>query len=142
MTKNQGLTTNMMTNRILERNDNIYKKEIIYNVLVMYADEIQKSILKGERVGITGVGTIIPELKTRECYSLPCCNNAEGNPPYTKIRMSRTNTLHDKMNETLLKNIENGIYGLENLTFSKQQMTYLKNGGFIPEDAEFEDEED
>ena len=44
--------------------------------------------------------------------------------------------LHEKMNEKLLENIENGIYGLEKLPFSKQQMTYLKNGGFIPEDAE------
>ena len=126
----------MIANRILERNDNVYKKEIIYNVLVMYADEIQKSILKGERVGITGVGTIIPEVKVRESFSLPCCNKADGNPPYTKIKMSRTNTLHDKMNKTLLENIENGIYGLEKLPFSKQQMTYLKNAGFVPEDAE------
>lgn len=47
MTKNQGLTTNMMANRILERKDNVYKKEIIYNVLVMYADDIYKALLKG-----------------------------------------------------------------------------------------------
>ena len=53
--------------------------------------------------------------------------------------MSRTNKLHDKMNEKLLENIENGIYGLEKLPFSKQQMTYLKNGGFIPEDTEFKE---
>lgn len=58
------------------------------------------------------------------------------------MRMSRTNTLHDKMNETLLENIENGIYGLEKLPFSKQQIPYLKNGGFIPEDAELPDEEE
>lgn len=142
MTKNQGLTTNMMANRILERKDNVYKKEIIYNVLVMYADEIYKALLKGERVQISGVGTIIPEVKTHESFNLPCCNKIEGNPPYTTMRMSRTNTLHDKMNETLLENIENGIYGLEKLPFSKQQITYLKNGGFIPEDAELPDEEE
>lgn len=77
MTKNQGLTTNMMANRILERKDNVYKKEIIYNVLVMYADEIYKALLKGERVQISGVGTIIPEVKTHESFNLPCCNEIE-----------------------------------------------------------------
>ena len=135
--KKIGITPCKMAGRIAKRADNkIYKKEYVYDILKMYMEEVQNALLRGERVQISGVGTIIPEVKTRECYSLPCCNNAEGNPPYTKIRMSRTNTLHDKMNETLLKNIENGIYGLEKLPFSKQQMTYLKNGGFIPEDAE------
>ena len=102
-------------------------------------EEIQKALLKGERVQITGVGTIIPEVKTREFYNLPCCNKTEGNPPYTKIKMSRTNKLHDKMNETLLENIKNGIYGLEKLPFSKQQMTCLKNSGFLTEDIELEE---
>ena len=141
--KRVGISSSKMAGRISKRADNkIYKTEFIYDILKMYMEEVQRALLKGERVQITGVGTIIPEVKTRECYSLPCCNKAEGNPPYTKLRMTRTNKLHDKMKETLLENLENGIYGLEKLPFSKQQMTYLKNGRFIPEDAELEECED
>ena len=136
--KKNGISPFKMAGRIAKRADNkIYKREYVYDVLKMYMDEVQKALLRGERVQIAGVGTIIPEVKTRESFTLPCCNKAEYNPPYTAMRMSRTNTLHDKMNEKLLENIENGIYGLEKLPFSKQQMAYLKNGGFLPEDAEF-----
>ncbi|MSS63655.1 HU family DNA-binding protein [Velocimicrobium porci] len=138
--KKIGISPYKMAGRIAKKADNkIYKREYVYDILKMYMEEIQSALLRGERVQISGVGTIIPEVKTRENYSLPCCNKADGNPPYTAMRMSRTNTLHDKMNEKLLENIENGIYGLEKLPFSKQQMTYLKNGGFIPEDAEFKE---
>ena len=138
--KKIGISPSKMAGRIAKRADNkIYKREYVYDVLKMYMDEVQKALLRGERVQIAGVGTIIPEVKTREYYSLPCCNKETGNPPYTAMRMSRTNTLHYKMNEKLLENIENGIYGLEKLPFSKQQMTYLKNGGFIPEDVELTD---
>lgn len=141
--KKIGISPSKMAGRIAKRADNkIYKRECVYDVLKMYMDEVQKALLRGERVQIAGVGTIIPEIKTRECFTLPCCNKAEGNPPYTTMRMSRTNTLHDKMNQTLLENIENGIYGLEKLPFSKQQMTYLKNGGFLPEDIKLEGEEE
>lgn len=141
--KKIGLSPFKMAGRISKRADNkIYKREFIYDILKMYMEEVKKALLCGERVQITGVGTIIPEVKTREYYSLPCCNKAEGNPPYTAMRMSRTNTLHDEMNETLLKNLENGIYGLEKLPFKKQQMTYLKNAGFVPEDAEVPNEEE
>lgn len=136
--KKNGISPFKMAGRIAKRADNkVYKREYVYDVLKMYMDEVQKALLRGERVQIAGVGTIIPEVKTRESFTLPCCNKAEGNPPYTAMRMSRTNTLHEKMNQKLLENIENGIYGLEKLPFSKQQMTYLKNGGFLPEDAEF-----
>ena len=40
------------------------------------------------------------------------------------------------MNRQLLQNIENGIYGLAKTPISKQQMTILKNSGYIPQDAE------
>lgn len=131
-----------MAKRICDRKDNVYDKKVIESILNMYMDECRKALLEGERVQITGVGTIIPEIKTRMNFSLPCCNKEEGNPPYTKIRISRNNRLGEKMNQTLLENIGNGIYGLEKLPFDKQQMVYLRNGGFIPDDIKTEDEED
>lgn len=133
-----GITPFQMAGRILSREDNIYKKDIVCDVLKMYMDEIQKALLRGERVLLMGVGTIIPEVKTHiGNYNMPECNNFEGNPPpYTLMKMSRTHTLHDKMNSKLLKNVRNGIYGLEKLPFSRQQLDILKDGGYIPVDAE------
>lgn len=142
-----GINPHKMAGRILNRKDNIYKKDIIYDVLKMYMDEIQNALLRGERVHISGVGTIIPEVKTHiGNYNMPRCNNFEGNPPpYTLMKMSRTNSLHDKMNSKLLENVKNGIYGLEKLPFSRQQLDILKDGGYIPVEAEemvVEDEEE
>ena len=137
MKNTQGLQNGKMAGRILAREDNLYKKEVVKNVLDMYAEEIQKALLNGERVLISGVGTIIPEVKThRNCF-LPICDNSNHeNAPYTKIRMSRTNALYEKMNQALLKNIENGILGLEKLPFDVQQINILRKSGFIKSDSE------
>lgn len=129
MTNKLGLQNGKMAGRILAREDNLYKREVVKNVLDMYADEIQKALLDGERVLISGVGTIIPEVKThRSCFLPTCDNNTHENAPYTRIRMTRTNSLTEKMNQTLLRNIENGILGLKKLPFDVQQINILKNG--------------
>lgn len=138
-----ALTAGKMAKRICDRNDNIYDKKIIENILKMYMDECRKALLAGERVQITKVGTIIPEVKVHEGnFNLPRCNKEGGNPPYTKLRMRRNNLLVEAMNNTLTKNIENGIYGLDKLPFSRQQMDILKKSGYIPEDVEIEEEEE
>lgn len=142
MKNTQGLQNSKMAGRILAREDNLYKKEVVKNVLDMYAEEIQKALLNGERVLISGVGTIIPEVRThRNCFLPTCDNNNHENAPYTKIRMSRTNALYEKMNQTLLKNIENGILGLEKLPFDIQQINILKNSGYIPDESNEDAEE-
>ena len=80
---------------------------------------------------------IIPEVKIHRNCSLPTCDNSNHeNAPYTKIRMSRTNALGGKMNETLLNNIENGILGLKKLPFDVQQINILKKSGYISDDVE------
>lgn len=132
----KAISAYKMAKRISDRKDNVYDKRIIENILNMYMDECRKALLSGERVQITKVGTIIPEVKTRLFYNLPICNKDGGNPPYTKLRIRRNNLLGDIMNRLLIKNIENGIYGLEKLPFSTQQMDTLKKSGYIPENAE------
>lgn len=136
-----ALTAGKMAKRICVRDDNIYDKRIIENILNMYMDECRKALLSGERVQITKVGTIIPEVKTRLFYNLPRCNKEDGNPPYTKLRIRRNNLLVEAMNNALAQNIENGIYGLEKLPFSRQQMDILKHSGYISEDAELPEDE-
>lgn len=118
----QALSARQMARRICERDDNVYDKRVIENILNMYMDECREAMLRGERVLITGVGTIIPEVKVHEGnFNLPRCNKEGGNPPYTKLRIRRNNLLGEAMNKMLLKNIENDIHGLEKLPFSKQQ---------------------
>lgn len=138
--RTNALTACKMAKRICDRSDNIYDKKIIENILKMYMDECRKALLSGERVQITKVGTIIPEVKTRLFYNLPICNKEGGNPPYTKLKISSNDLLGEAMNRALVKNIENGIYGLEKLPFSKQQFDILKGSGYIPEDAELPEE--
>lgn len=135
----KALSSYKMAKRISDRKDNVYDKRIIENILNMYMDECRKALLSGERVQITKVGTIIPEVKVHEGnFNLPICNKDGGNPPYTKLRIRRNNLLGDIMNRLLIKNIENGIYGLDKLPFSKQQMDILKKSGCISEDAEID----
>lgn len=135
------LNASQMAKRIRDRKDNIYDEKVIKKILDMYMDECREALLKGERVLISKVGTIIPEVKTRISFCLPNCNKEGGNPPYTTLRVSRTYHLREDMNRLLMKNVKNGIYGLEKVPFSKQQMDILKNGGFIPENVEMEEGE-
>lgn len=133
------LSASKMTKRICDREDNIYHKRTIEDILKMYMDECRKALLSGERVRISKVGTITPEVKVREGnFNLPTCNKADGNPPYTQLKIRRNNLLGEEMNRLLARNIKNGIYGLEESPFSKKQMEILKQSGAIPEDAEIE----
>lgn len=147
MARVKALSAYKMAKRIYDREDNVFNKKIvtqrfITDILLMYMDECRKALAEGERIEISKVGSIIPEVKVHiGNFNLPICNKEGGNPPYTKLKMRRSNYFGDVMNRILIKNIENGIYGLEKLPFSKQQMDILKNSGYIPEDAEIENGE-
>lgn len=139
----KGLSIGQMTGRILRRRANIYDKKTVKDVLKMYMDECRKALIKGERVQITGVGTIIPEVKTHMGnYQMSIHNKDDEKSPYTKIKISRNMKLRNDMLEALLSNIENGIYGLEKLPFNAQQIYNLKANGFIFEDEQEMDNEE
>lgn len=121
----EALTAYQMAKRISDRDDNIFDKKVIANILNMYMDECRKALLSGERVQISKVGTIIPEVKTHMSYNLPICNKEGGNPPYTKFRISRNNHMGEDMNRTLMQNIKKGIYGLKTATFLKENFFVL-----------------
>lgn len=130
----KALTMKQIASRIYNnRENNIYSEKIIYEILTRYMDECKKGLLRGERIQLTGIGTIIPEVKVHERDYRICEWNCE-NAPYTSMKMSRNNSLVHEMNQTLQRNIENGILGLEELPFSKQQIAILRNGGFIPDE--------
>ena len=139
----ETLSAFKMSQRIFDRADNIYNKKVIMNILQMYMEECRKALLAGERVEITRVGNITPEIKVHEGnYNLPICNKDGANPPYTKLKMTRAVSLGSVMNNQLIKNIKKGIYGLEKLPFSKQQFAILKKSGYLPEDAELEGDDE
>lgn len=148
MVRVKALSAYKMAKRIFNREDNVYDrkvitKQLITNILLMYMDECRKALAEGERIEISKVGSIIPEVKVHEGnFNLPICNKDGGNPPFTKLKISRNNLLRDTMNRNLLSNIENGIYGLDKLPFSRQQMDILKKRGYIPADAKIENGDD
>lgn len=148
MARVKALSAFKMAKRICDREDNIYNKklinrQVVTDILLMYMDECRKALVEGERIEISKVGTIIPEVKVHEGnFNLPMCNKDGGNPPYTKLKITRNKLLSNTMNRNLLENIENGIYGLEKLPFSKQQMDTLKKSGYIPADAEIKNGDD
>ena len=85
-----GLTTNIMTDRVYNRIDNeMFRWSYIRKILQAYHEELQKALLRGERVLIPGVGTLIPEIKLKEKFNMPCCNKEGGNLPYTDIKLTR-----------------------------------------------------
>lgn len=136
-------TTHKMAVRVLEREDNIYKKEVIEDILSMYTDECEKALLKGEMVLLSGLGTIIPDVKTHHAYNLPNCKAyTTENAPYVKLRMRLVKKFKNVLDKQLYDNLQNGIYGLENKPFSESQLIDLKNAGFIPDDEEIDYEED
>ena len=137
------LTMRQIAGRICDKENNIYSEKIVYDILNKCMDECKKGLLSGERVQLTGIGTIIPLVKTHRrsnCRYLPTFNQDNVDQPYTKIKISRNNAFVQEMNETLLNNIENGILGLEQLPFDKQQITILRDSGFIPDEENEHDE--
>ena len=129
-----------MVCQISEREDNLYHPKIISNILKMYMEECKAALLRGERVQLTGIGTIIPEVKVHENDVRVCERNCV-NMPYTRMRMTRNYSLVQEMNCKLQKNIENGVLGLEELPFSKQQIAILRNSGMIPDEESQNGEE-
>ncbi len=130
MAYKNALSAGKMAARIYNREDNIYEQSIIKEILGMYANEIYKAMLDGERVQISKLGTITPEVKTREAFNLPSCNREGGNPLFTKIRMSRNHAIKENMDRQLLQNMDNGIYGLAKTPFSRKQMDIMKKYGY------------
>lgn len=138
----EALTVNDMSNRILEReefsNDNDvvkknFKREMIRSVLNAYMEEMRLAFLDGERVYMPIIGTLIPEVCVPEgsYYNLPNCQKKDVAPPYTNLRFSRNHNLQNDMNRQLRENVAEGIWGLEYLPFTDEQLDALTESGYI-----------
>ena len=80
MARVKAVSAYKMAKRIYNREDNVYDKKVITkqlitNILLMYMDECRKALAEGERIEISKVGSIIPEVKVHEGnFNLPMCN--------------------------------------------------------------------
>ncbi len=132
-----SLSASQMAGRICGREDNVYDKRVIKHILDMCADECRKAILDGERIQISRVGTIIPEVKVHiGNFNLPGYEQEGDSQPFTGIRIFRNHSLREAMNGRLTKNIQDGIYGLARLPFGRKQMDILRHSGYIPQESE------
>lgn len=99
-----------LNQRILKREDNLYKKEIVTVVTRMYMEELRKALVDGEKVNLKGVGIFTPKIsQPRSIYNLPQCNNIDGvNLPYTSVKYRENSQLKKDMNSRLRANIRKG----------------------------------
>lgn len=135
------LSIRSMSSRVRNREDCIYKNETIQSILIMYFEECEKALENGEKVGLSGIGSLIPKVHTPITYNVQSMNDDEGNKPYTSIRFMRGNVNKRKMNSKYLKNIKNGFAGLgENCKCNQMQKNILIDKGFMRVGEE--DEED
>ena len=105
----KALSAYKMAKRISDRKDNVYDKRIIENILNMYMDECRKALLSGERVQITRVGTIIPEVKSRLFYNLPRCNKEE----YKRHKQADILIMADKYKHKVPKKVYDALLRFE-----------------------------
>ena len=85
------LTAHKMAKRIYDREDNVYNKKIvtqklITDILLMYMDDCRKALAEGERIEISKVGSIIPEVKVHiGNFNLPVRRHIVGGANRTLI---------------------------------------------------------
>lgn len=143
-----GLKTDAITKRIAERGDNVYKADMIQNVLDMYFDECFKALENGEKVYLgrvgSALGTLAPKVKVPFTCSipyhspLPTYDGDIERKPHTNIVFQKSRKIQDKMNENFRKNIEDGVPGLgKQCMCTKQQIGTLIDKGLL-EEGEYE----
>lgn len=111
--KDYGLTTQRAVGRILEREDNIYNKETIRNVIKMYMEECINQLMQGETVSFEGIGTFKAGIVNPPgSYGIPNMN--ENEPlPYVKMKFRTKTRLKDMLKAKLNKNLKKGIKSLK-----------------------------
>lgn len=53
-----GLTVKQIAERIMQREDNIYRIEVIRDILDKYCEECANALIDGEKLNISGIGTL------------------------------------------------------------------------------------
>lgn len=139
--RNNGVTTKQFAERILNREDNPYKKEYIMGILALYHDELNKALKSGEKINLSKVGTLTPEVHTPKSCNLFGDDKREY-LPYMSIKFIRNRKLIETMNARFRKNIEDGFAGLSEhcICTTQQRNTLIKKGFLEGEEMECSEE--
>ena len=101
-----GLTVKQIAERIMQREDNIYRIEVIRDILDKYCEECANALTDGEKLNISGIGTLTPKIHAPVTMNI-FDDEDERRVPYVTVNYHRNNKLKDRMNRRYRKNIEN-----------------------------------
>ena len=138
--RNYGLTVKQLAERIMQREDNLYyRQEFIRDVIYMFCNECVKALENGEKINLTGLGTLTPNIHAPVTMNI-FDEGDEKRVPYVTVNYHRSPKLKDSMNRKYRKNIKNGFPGLsEHCVCTTQQRNTLIRKGLLEggiEDAE------
>ncbi len=134
--RNNGVTIKQMSERVLKRSDNPYKIEYIRDIIALYCDECRKALKNGEKILISGVGTLTPKPHTSKHSFVPEIGYTQIDP-YMSVQYILNRSLRDELNARYRKNIKKGFAGLsEHCICTPQQKGMLINKGYLVDDED------
>ena len=92
-----GLTVKQIAERIMQREDNIYRIEVIRDILDKYCEECANALTDGEKLNISGIGTLTPKIHAPVTMNI-FDDEDERRVPYVTVNYHRNTKLKDKMN--------------------------------------------
>lgn len=126
-----GLTTKQIAERIMQREDNIYRIEVIRDILDRYSEECMKALIDGEKLNLSGIGTLTPKIHAPITMNI-FDDRDEKRIPYVTVNYRRNTKLKDRMNSRYRKNISNGFAGLsDKCVCTTQQRNVLIEKGVM-----------
>ncbi len=126
-----GLTTKQIAERIMQREDNIYRMEVIRDILDRYSEECTNALLDGEKLNLSGIGTLTPKIHAPVTMNI-FDDGDEKRIPYVTVNYRRNTKLKDRMNSRYRKNIADGFAGLsEKCVCTAQQRNVLIEKGVM-----------
>lgn len=114
LTQNQrmpyALSKEKIINRIMQNGKEVccYRKEVLSDVIDLYTKELVKALMDGEKINITGIGTITPKVRQHygKCH-LPNRKNPYGDHmPYIRLYFVQNNRFREKINKKFLRNLK------------------------------------
>lgn len=128
--RSYGLTVEQLAERIMQREDNIYyRMESIRDVIYKFCDECVKALENGEKINLTGLGTLTPSIHAPVTMNIFDAED-EKRIPYVTVQYRRSTKLKNSMNNKYRKNIENGFAGLSEhcICDTRQRNTLIEKG--------------
>ncbi len=126
--------TNTLIKKLLDREDNLYKKEVLEDVVALYSDELVKLLKNGDAVQIAGLGVIRPKPRITRCSLDTIKDDNQGRYyPSVPLIVSLTSHFRREINSKFRANIRRGYPGLGKALCNEYQQSVLLKTGFMDE---------